>query len=369
MARPRKHSLSPSAQIANALIQEIVSGSRAVGSKLPSQRALARRFKTSQTSISRAFAILAADGYVKTRRGAGVFVLDRPAGLQMADCALLCMPATGHIFGEMTKFLHDRLASVGLVPSTLSLEGRDECMLRRALYSEIRFVLVTGGALFPFGAIEARTLATKHVIAVMAWESDHLLDRVHRILVDHAAGMQLLADHLWNAGHRTILFAGPPNMIAHAGNWDGKGQCPCRLNVQGTGLNAMWIRRGGRIIPFFCHHERTDGAAFDTFDLQGLLSEQNPPTAVVGLRDVDAWDLQNALGSHTPALASGLKFFGSGDTPWSHGGKPPFSSLTWNLEKIADLAVGIIRDINAGATFKAPVVRMIPPKLVLRCEG
>ncbi|MEI6971881.1 MAG: GntR family transcriptional regulator [bacterium] len=366
MARPRRHTLSPSALIAYALTKEIVSGGRPAGSKLPSQRALAKRFKTSQTSIARAFSILAADGYVRTRQGAGVFVLDRPTGLHMADCALLCMPAAGHIFSDLTELLHGRLGALGLLPATLDLRDREECLLRRALHSEVRFIIVTGGALFPFSAFDEKTLATKHVIAVLAWESDNLLDRVHRIIVDHSAGMRLLAKHLWDAGHRRVLLAGPPNMLTHAAKWGARGECPARLNVPGTGFALSWDRLGGQTIPFLCHHEHPGRPACDAGELHGIMTSRDAPTAVVGLRDVDAWDIQTGVSQFPSQACKTISFFGSGDTPWSRMEGRSFSSLDWNLREIADLATGVIGDIQAGKMVASPVVKMISPRLVLR---
>ncbi len=90
------------------------------------------------------------------------------------------------------------------------------------------------------------------------------------------------------------------------------------------------------------------------------------PTAVVGMRDVDAWDVREILRRSYPEAFDRLTFAGNGDTPWSHTAYPPFTTLNWNLDQIADLASCIIRDIEAGQTFEKPVVRLVPPRLVAR---
>ncbi len=364
MSRPPKHQLSHRDQIATALTADIVSGRRVPGAKLPSLRWLAKQFHTGRTPVEQAIAILAAQGYVLTRQGAGVFVRDARPGLSLSDSVLLCMSTTGHVYGDLTRLLCDRLNTLGLLPTLLDPSRANADTVRRAQYSDARFMVACTGATFPLA--EARTIGNKHMIAVLTWEFDTLLDCVHRILVDHAAGMRLLADHLWAAGHRRVLLAGTPNMITHAAEWDGQDPCPLSLNVQGTGFATFWIRRGGHAIPFHCHHERQHGPACEMGALLAIMAAPNAPTAVVGLRDVDAWDVKSALRRHSPLAFERVAFFGSGDTPWSQNAKPPFSSLNWNLEQIADLTVGIIRDVQAGKVFKKPVVRMIAPRFVER---
>ncbi len=50
------------------------------GERLPSSRALVERHRVSPVTVSRALALLAAEGLVVTRPGSGAFVADRPAG-------------------------------------------------------------------------------------------------------------------------------------------------------------------------------------------------------------------------------------------------------------------------------------------------
>jgi len=110
------------------------------------------------------------------------------------------------------------------------------------------------------------------------------------------------------------------------------------------------------MISLVCHHGRTDGPACD---------EDRLCAAVVGLRDVDTWDVRETLRRLRPEALDRLTFVGDGDTPWSQTSHPPFTTLNWNLDQIADLTCGIIRDIEAGKVFKKPVLRLIPPRLMV----
>jgi len=62
--------------IAEELRREIVSGSRAPGSKLPSEGELAERFGVHRNTVRQAVATLAAEHLVVTRRGSGSFVAE-----------------------------------------------------------------------------------------------------------------------------------------------------------------------------------------------------------------------------------------------------------------------------------------------------
>ena len=70
---PRKVSLTE--KVIASLRQEIESGQREPGSKLPTEPVLTQTFGVSRTVIREAIAALKADGLLEPRQGAGVFVL------------------------------------------------------------------------------------------------------------------------------------------------------------------------------------------------------------------------------------------------------------------------------------------------------
>ena len=70
---PRKISLTE--KVIASLRQEIESGQREPGSKLPTEPVLTEKFGVSRTVIREAIAALKADGLLEPRQGAGVFVL------------------------------------------------------------------------------------------------------------------------------------------------------------------------------------------------------------------------------------------------------------------------------------------------------
>ncbi|EPX75480.1 FadR/GntR family transcriptional regulator [Salipiger mucosus] len=70
-------------RVRDALRGQIVAGTYPPGSRLPSEAQLTRDFEVSRTVIREAVASLRADGLVAPRQGAGVFVLDPPAPVDL----------------------------------------------------------------------------------------------------------------------------------------------------------------------------------------------------------------------------------------------------------------------------------------------
>ncbi len=350
-----------------ALRKEIESKKRPPGARLPSLRALAQRFDTSVFPMQTAIATLEREGFVERRHGSGVYVRDRDYPLKMTDSALLLMQATSHVYGNLMQRILHQLHDMGMFAAILDMtHGGSTELTHRALHSKARFILLHAGMHFQFDTLDPRRFPRSELIAVVDWQSERLLDRVHRILADFAAGSRLLVEHLWKAGHRRVLLAGPHTMLLSSAKWDGNGRCPPILNVQGVGFGALWTRRGGHVVTQEVQHESPSVTAALDERIPALLAGAGAPTAVAGFRDIDAWDVREAIRRVRPEALPGLTFVGNGDTPWSQTSYPPFSTLDWNLDKIATLACGIIRDIEAGKTFRKPVVRLIPPRLVVR---
>jgi GntR family transcriptional regulator, transcriptional repressor for pyruvate dehydrogenase complex len=83
MARDIAAELPPrpklSARVANELRAQLQAGAYPPGKKLPTENRLTERFGVSRTVIREALAVLAADGLVQARQGAGVFAIASPS--------------------------------------------------------------------------------------------------------------------------------------------------------------------------------------------------------------------------------------------------------------------------------------------------
>ncbi len=367
MTRPLKLTSSLRDCIVEALMADMAAGRWPAGKRMPSLRALAKRFTTSQAPVNDAIAILEAKGYVERRQGAGTYILAVPEAARTADTAMLLTVTHGHVFAPLTRLLVRRLHDQDLILTTLDIaHGNAGSLVRRAAFSGARFLIIHGGGHFRFQELPPAALNRKHLIAVVNWESNAMLDHVHSFIVDQAAGSRTVAEHLWAAGHRHVLVTAPSNMLGDAGLWDGKGPCPCVLNKQGAGFEPIWRRRGGRVTRLVCTPDNKDAPPCDEAALLGIVSAAAAPTAIVGLRDTDAWHVRETLRRIRPEALDRLSFTGNGNTPWSRASHPPFTTLDWNLEEIVNPACDLIRDIQAGRIPETPVKHLVAPRLILR---
>ncbi|WP_103257152.1 phosphonate metabolism transcriptional regulator PhnF [Tabrizicola aquatica] len=87
--------------IATTLTSEIASGHYRPGDRLPTEAALAARFGVNRHTVRHALAALAERGHVRSRRGAGVFVTQRP---------------TDYPLGRRVRF-HQNVLAAGQTPS------------------------------------------------------------------------------------------------------------------------------------------------------------------------------------------------------------------------------------------------------------
>lgn len=96
--------------IHDALAADIAEGRYRPGDKLPTEAALSRRFGVNRHTVRRALKLLADDGAVHARRGAGVFVTQDP---------------TEYPIGKRVRF-HQNLRAAGRLPAkeVLTMETR-----------------------------------------------------------------------------------------------------------------------------------------------------------------------------------------------------------------------------------------------------
>ena len=98
--------------IRDRLAAEIASGHYAPGDRLPGEAALAQRFGVNRHTLRRAIADLAAGGLVHARRGAGIFVQQRPTSYPIRRRVRFhqALNAAGHVPAKRILHLATRPA-------------------------------------------------------------------------------------------------------------------------------------------------------------------------------------------------------------------------------------------------------------------
>jgi GntR family phosphonate transport system transcriptional regulator len=129
--------------IAGCLTEEIAMGHYRPGDRLPTEAMLSARFGVNRHTVRHALAALAKDGFVHSRRGAGVFVAQRP---------------TDYPLGRRVRF-HQNVLAAGQTPSRRI--SRTET--RPCDADEARALRLTAGE--PVHVIEGISLADAQPIA------------------------------------------------------------------------------------------------------------------------------------------------------------------------------------------------------------
>ena len=99
--------------ISNELRAELVAGRYAEGDKLPTEAALAARFGVNRHTVRQGIAVLVEEGCIRTRRGAGAFVVSRPTEYAIGPRVRFHenLLAAGHTPEKRILHLEDRLAT------------------------------------------------------------------------------------------------------------------------------------------------------------------------------------------------------------------------------------------------------------------
>lgn len=347
-------------RVVEALREEIAGAGYEPGARLPSHKALARQFGVSHFVVMKAVAELEGEGLLERRHGSGTYVREARPGLARGDMPVLFMSTGGHLFHDFYAALCRALHAEGLLPVTLDSNYVDKrAMLDRTAASGHDLFVVHGNVQFPYELLDTPAWQSKHIVAVIQWVSACHDNQVHRVVTDHERGGELVAEHLWAKGHRTVLVVGLEYMLGDMEN-------PDLVNTHGKAFREAWLRRGGEL-AFLASTTQPDKVhvALDRPALFAALAAKDGPTAVFGLRDVEAHAVQTALLQESPQHLARTPILGYGNTPWSQGAQPPLSTVDWNLAEVAGACVRLVSSLRRGVAIP-PALTRIEPRLVLR---
>ena len=333
-------------RVREALLNGITAGRSPIGSKLPPIRTLARQFEVSTQPVVQALDDLESQGYIRRRAGSGIEVVSDVPPLRMQDAIMLCLEAGEHLFGELTSRMAQRLMIDGMMPSIVDVgthHQRTRRALRRALASDAQMFVVHGQKHFPFEDIVPAARVGRKVIGLVDWHTEVEVPGVHRVLADHDAGGRIVADRLWQQGHRVVLAVGPDLMI------EGLHHGRRFASVIGPAFASRWRELGGELETVGGRKPSSDeDMTFDSTQLRQTLERKPAPTAVFGLNDYAVACARSLIQQIAPQAASNLAWVGYGHTAWSYVGPEPFPSVDLNLGLVAEHAVEAIEAVRRG---------------------
>mgnify|MGYP006280911981 CR=1 FL=1 len=353
-------------QLYEALKGEIISGRWSVGSKLPSMRELAQKVGASHYPVQKAVAELQREGYVEKRHGSGTYVIDTTAPAALSESVAVCMDAQGHVWGDLLSMLTGRLQGASTSVSIVDSRHENyESALINLARSGVRQVVVRGNRHFRFGVFTQPLFQDATVLGLVHWFGPELPGLV-RILSDEGAGGRMLARHVRERGHQNIVVCAfdTRDFLGPAEGYENE---PAPLHGRhGRVFLREWVKLGGdwTAVRSIVHQDSSVEVDPDAI-LAPFQDATTSPTAIVGLRDVDALRARQALARRAPDLAEEVEVFGYFNTPWSRASDPPFTSVDLNLEEIADRAAVVLRESLGGREVSRPL-QLVEPQLLVR---
>ena len=365
VARLRVKSCPKRRLIAQDILAEIKTSDLGPGDRLPSMETLARRYSVSIRTVHQALEELEGLGYLRKFHGAGTFVLGRHQPMTPAETVVVCMESQAHtfseLFGEIMRHLHERqMTAVAVEPSHSDVSTT----LLRIRHSGALCYLLHASVSFPFSVFTEPAMGCPRVIAFVSWHSDVEWPGLFRVLSDFPTGGRMVADMLWERGHRNVLVLGTGTDEVLIG------QPSARGFFAGVSFAEHWTEVGGKW-QFMRSREDAScnsGVTLDAERLLKILSAEDAPTAIVGTRDVEVWQAQQILSACRPSLLSRIERIGYYDTPWSRSADPPFSTVSLSLPAMADAAMTILDALRVGRDPPRKTI-LIEPTLVIRDQN
>ncbi len=327
-----------------------------VGDRLQSVRKLATLFGTSVPTVLHALDRLAAEGLVERRPGSGIYVANREIPPDQAVSSIvLCVDTERGASQELIPALLCELHGHGHTATVIESSHSEAVSLLRSRSQSADCLLVQGSPGFPFQDLAAAEFRRRPMIGVMDWETDLEFPNLVQVISDGAAGGRLVCDHLRDLGHEHVLIVGPAAQI------DVLNQEQGRLTRVQQAFTDGWAHKGG---TWEALGSGLDGSLDDTA-IAGAFSHPEPPTAIFGLRDMEANQAQRILQQRLPQIAKHTAVVGYGDTAWSCASTPAITTINLDLDKLAGEIANILGRILAGKAVKGRVVK-VKPKLVER---
>lgn len=267
---PRPHKRQEVSRGVRALM-----GRLAVGDRLPPVAELERHFGASTSTVVSVLADLEREGRIIRKHGAGCFVAEPPAPAVSTSRGFIALLAhsrlTGRWFHGMVEGVRDELRENRQAPLLILHDGEserfrllEECWER----GEVAGYVQVGSLL--------QTPPPAQIPGVVIGEVPEGVN-AHQVSLDNVASGRMVAECLWDFGHRRVAYIYPEYLRVIA-------------RPRTEGMTAVWEERGMACPPVvlpvgnYAAHE-THGPEIVRAALEPLLQGPEPITAVFAVND------------------------------------------------------------------------------------
>lgn len=328
------------------------------GQRLASDRELAVRMGANRRTLQKALGDLEADGLIERRRGSGTFVRQRAGAGRAPGTARLAIIADRHYEDEpgwqyQAEMIHGMIGQGRRLRAQCTVLALDRAEERERIWDAREMAGFNG---FLLVSMDDRVLAKQ--LLDLRRGAVVLVDRALRdmpvtsVLDGSFEGMRAVVSHLVHLGHRRIAFFHERGLaLINTEKFDGYRSA---LKSRGIDLDEKLVACPGTPQPKEEYAERA---------IDGLLSLDAPPTAIVASRDHRALTLIDVLERRGLQVGKDVSVAGFGDTAVRMGLSDRLTSCRIYPRKFGSQAV---RAALAPASGNEVRTVIVPDRLMIR---
>ena len=226
--------------------------------------------------------------------------------------------------------------------------------VRKVAESGIAPLIYNGSRYFPFEWLKGRQFRNKHLVNLLGTAQQNREMGASSVLLDTCAMSDMIRNLLRERGESRLLVIGSNNMIAAA------------MAKEGDFPEAVphfndWAACGVKVGAFPCLVDENDFRPEEATRLLAMLRSENAPRVVLGLRDIEAWRMQQLLLREAPDILQRIILLGNGNTPHSRCATPQIASIDWNIPAIVEALCAAISQRASGGGHQT---RLIQPRFI-----
>jgi len=278
--------------------REIRNGMYKPGSKVPSERELARAHQLSHLTVNKALSALVSKGMLRKIQGSGTYVTDYPEPISNRTVGAVIETSVDQHFpfaALLPSFLQDR----GYFVTPFDIFKHDSLVinLKRFLSEKPAALMVHGNSKFPFDVLDSLPEETQ-LIFIQDFEGPEELPASY-VLSDFSAGGYDVAKHLLKLGRRKILI---DTFEAKPAWTSGRYAAGVRKALEETGLE-----------PF----GHVDFTQMEESDWKKLFGALHVPDAIVSIGDYRLRLCLPFLKKQGLRVPEDVALIGYFNTPWA----------------------------------------------------
>lgn len=201
---------SKSEMIAQEIKENIKNGSLKPGDKLQTVRTIAEKFSVSISVVQLALKNLEKKNLIERRDRSGIFIKSpKPDLIKTQNHVLLSLDSRGHVYGELSFFIREKLLEQGLIPVSVnnfeeSEKERKNNLLKQIIETPFHSIIFNGDSYSRNPFLKGRKNIRSVAIASLSY-SGNVPDRA--VFFDLENAIFQCAEHLVSKGAQKIMLA------------------------------------------------------------------------------------------------------------------------------------------------------------------